>query len=66
LRASSPGEVTGLGSRDLRAFLLGRGVGSDRGDPPPAIEHRLGQGEVTLDTGAAQCLGVFGLKLPPA
>jgi hypothetical protein len=47
-----PGELAGLGSRDLRALLLRQQVGPDRGGPPPAIEHHLGRGEVTLGTGA--------------
>ncbi|MGH3944147.1 MAG: hypothetical protein ACRDRY_13975 [Pseudonocardiaceae bacterium] len=62
-QARNSRKVAGLGSRDLRALLLGRGVGPDRGDPLPAIEHRPGRGEVKLGTGAAQCLGVFGLEL---
>ena len=48
---------------ELGLFVVGQRVGADDRDAPPAVEDRLGGGEVVLGAGAGGGLGELGLEL---
>lgn len=56
-----PGQVPRPGPSELR--LLGQRVRPHRGDPPPAVEHRLRRREIELGPGPGQRLGELSLEL---
>jgi len=52
-----------VGSVDLGLFVLREWVGADRGNAPPAVEHRIHRCEVEGLRSVAKCLLELGPEL---